>query len=61
MDEQPGSYSRELETIFGLKYLNALMRMRIRNQGIFLTRIRNSVFVTAISSWLIGIVLMMNQ
>jgi hypothetical protein len=30
-DEHPGSYFRELkETIFGLKYFNSLMRMRMR-------------------------------
>ncbi len=27
-DEQPGSYFRELRNIFGLKYLNSLMRIR---------------------------------
>jgi hypothetical protein len=35
-DEQPG-ISESLETIFGRKYLNSLMRIRIRESGIFLT------------------------
>jgi hypothetical protein len=43
-DPDPGSgmnipvhITESLETIFGLKYLNSLMWMRIRDQGIFLT------------------------
>jgi hypothetical protein len=42
-DLDPGSgmniadhISESLETIFGLKYLNSLMRMRIQDPGIFL-------------------------
>jgi hypothetical protein len=33
----PDHISESLETIFGLKYLNSLMRIRIRDPGIFLT------------------------
>jgi hypothetical protein len=33
----PDNISESLETIFGLKYKNSLMRMRIRYPGIFST------------------------
>ncbi len=33
----PDHISESLGTIFGLKYLNCVMRIRIRNQEVFLT------------------------